>query len=215
MYSIQTEPTFRRIYAAMAVVAGLILAALPSQAANIEEEAQKFVESMAQDAVKSLTDPAIPRPQRIENFRTLFTQRFAVEEIGKWVLGRHWNEASESERKEYLMHFTDLIVVSYVDRFSQYAGEKLNVTKVLSDSPQRATVFSEIVRPTSGGWPVNWVVSKRYGPMQVVDVVVEGVSMSHTMRSEYSAIIRQQGGKVAGLLDVMKERTASLKASGG
>ena len=169
---------------------------------------------MAHEAVHALTDPAVPRAERIDRFRSLFNARFAVEEIGKWILARHWNLATEEERTEYLALLVDLVVASYVDRFAEYAGEKLKVVKVLADTSERASVFSEMQRPQSeDAVHVNWVVSKKYGPFKVVDVVVEGTSMGQTLRSDYSSIIRQKDGKVAGLLAVMREKTAVLRQS--
>ncbi len=49
--------------------------------------------------------------------------------------------------------------------------------------------------------------------MKVLDVIVEGASMSQTLRSDFGSIIRQKGGKVSALLDVLRAKTASLKAA--
>ncbi|MSO91929.1 MAG: ABC transporter substrate-binding protein [Rhodospirillales bacterium] len=191
---------------------GSTVFAAPARATGVETEAQKFIEDMAQEAVRSLTDPAVPRPQRVNNFRSLFRSHFAVEEIGKWILARHWNLATEEERQEYLALLVDLLVVSYVDRFAGYAGEKLKVLRVLADTPERVSVFSEMTRPQSEDLVhVNWVVSKKFGPFKVVDVVVEGTSMGQTLRSDYGSIIRQKDGKIAALLAVMREKTAELR----
>ncbi|MDP6403471.1 MAG: N-acetylneuraminate synthase family protein, partial [SAR202 cluster bacterium] len=46
----------------------------------------------------------------------------AVETIGQFVLGRYWRKATEAERREYLKLFEDLIVETYVDRFTKYTG---------------------------------------------------------------------------------------------
>ena len=42
-------------------------------------------------------------------------------------------------------------------------------------------------------------------------MVVEGASMSQTLRSDFGSIIRQKGGKVSGLLEELRVKTASLK----
>jgi phospholipid transport system substrate-binding protein len=42
--------------------------------------------------------------------------------------------------------------------------------------------------------------------MKIVDVYVEGVSLGQTQRSEFASVIRNTGGKVAGLLDEMRRR---------
>ena len=90
--------------------------------AGIEEGANALLESLADQAIKSLTDADTPRPERIRRFRNMFRENFAVRSIGKFVLGRNWRRASHEEREEYLGLFEDLIVVTYVDRFSRLAG---------------------------------------------------------------------------------------------
>jgi len=186
----------------------------PLSAANLEAHAQAFVLSLADEAVRSLTAENLDRNLRIERFRKLFNDRFAVSAIGKWVLGRHWRKATKAQRKEYLALFEDLMLVSYVDRFAQYGGEALSVTKTLADKKNYATVFSVIKRPT-GGQPikVNWRVgANKSGKFKVLDVLVEGTSLGQTMRSDFGSIIRRNGGGVDGLLQVLREKTASLKA---
>jgi len=44
-------------------------------------------------------------------------------------------------------------------------------------------------------------------------VGVEGASMSQTLRSDFGSIIRQKEGKLAGLLEVLRAKTISLKAA--
>jgi phospholipid transport system substrate-binding protein len=143
----------------------------------------------------------------------MFTAHFNVRTIGKFVLGRYWRKASKKERTEYLSLFEDLMVVSYVDRFARYAGENLNVTRTRSENAKDATVFTQISRKTGKPVKVLWRVRAYGDTMKVLDVIVEGASMSQTLRSDFGSIIRQKGGKVSGLLDVLRVKTASLKAA--
>ncbi|MBM3580943.1 MAG: ABC transporter substrate-binding protein, partial [Alphaproteobacteria bacterium] len=119
----------RRILALAAgfALSALLLGAPARAAAELENGARTFVESLAKQAVDSLADPKIARSERINRFRRMFNDSFAVEAIGRWILGRHWRTATEAERAEYLGLFEDLMVVSYVDRFAEYAGEALKV----------------------------------------------------------------------------------------
>ena len=126
-------------------------------------------------------------------------------------MGRYWRKATENQRGEYLALFEDLMVVSYVDRFTAYAGEKLTITKTLPAGDAAAIVFSEIVRP-AGGPPVrvNWRVGVKDEAYKIVDVIVEGTSMNTTLRSDFGSIIRRSGGEVAGLIDELRKKTKSL-----
>ena len=46
--------------------------------------------------------------------------------------------------------------------------------------------------------------SSGYG---ILDVVIEGVSMRITLRDEFAAVIRSNGGKVEGLLAALRKKT--------
>jgi len=183
-----------------------------ASASSLEAESSAFITELADKAVSSLTAKDANRGERISRFRSLFNESFAVRSIGKFVLGRYWKKASDDERKEYLGLFEDLMVVSYVDRFAQYAGESLMVKKTRGENKSTATVFSEIERP--GGAKairINWRVGTNGKIYKILDVVVEGTSMSNTLRSDFSSIIRRNGGKVAGLIDELRIKTAALK----
>ena len=198
----------------LAVSALLALHILSSAAhAGIDEGADKFVRSLAEKAIQSLTGADVARPERVRHFRVMFKENFAVRSIGKFVLGRHWRRASDDEKREYFQLFEDLMVVTYVDRFQRYAGEALKVTKARADTDTIATVFSEIERP-GGAQPirVDWRVGTNGTIYKVLDVVVEGTSMSNTLRSDFGSIVRREGGRVSGLLVKLREKTQALKA---
>ena len=181
--------------------------------AGIEEGANAFLKSLVDQAVKSLTEADTPRPERIKKFRSMFRENFAVRSIGKFVLGRNWRRASDEERKEFMVLFEDLMVVTYVDRFQRYAGESLKVKKTRVDTESIATVFSEIERP-DGAKPirVDWRVGTNGTVYKLLDVIVEGTSMSNTLRSEFGSIVRRERNQVGGLLAVLREKTLALKA---
>ena len=76
-------------------------------------------------------------------------------------------------------------------------------------------MFSEI-HQNEGAPPVrvNWRVARKDAMYKIVDVVVEGTSMSNTLRSDFGSIIRQRGNKVSGLIEALREKTATLRAKG-
>ena len=203
----------RRRFLTGALASAALLFVVPSAgpAAGVEDAARKFIESLGDRAIHALTKQEVPRRERVKRFRHLFNENFAVADIGQWILGRYWRKATENQRGEYLALFEDLMVVSYVDRFTAYAGENLTITKTLPAGDAAAIVFSEIVRP-AGGPPVrvNWRVGVKDEAYKIVDVIVEGTSMSTTLRSDFGSIIRRSGGEVAGLIDELRKKTKSL-----
>lgn len=198
-----------------AIMAGALATAIiilgfagPVRADSSVAGAESFIDSMAARAVEALAGKEVSREERVQRFRVLLREYFAIETIGRWVLGRYWRKATDNERSEYLALFEDLIIATYVDRFTEYSGENLSVTKSVMKGDKDIVVFSRLERP-SGGTPlrVDWRVrNSKDGSFKIVDVMVEGVSMGQTQRSEFASVIRKNGGKVSGLLSVLRKR---------
>ena len=195
---------------------GIVLSAgfgVSVKADAIEDGSRQFIQVMADQAIQSLRADGLAQAERVKRFRVLFNDNFAVKSIGKFVLGRYWRKANDDEKKEYLSLFEDLMVISYVDRFGSYAGNALKLKNARTENKTTVTVFSEIKRP-GGAKPIHidWRVGTNGTIYKVLDVVVEGVSMSSTMRSDFGSIIRQKNGKVSGLIDELKKKNRSLQA---
>jgi len=193
-------------------IAIAFLLAAPAGANEFEQRTEKFIVSLAQQAIESLAKRDVQRDERIRRFRVMFNDHFAVHAIGRFVLGRHWQQATDEEQAEYLVLFEDLMVVSYVDRFQKYAGENLRVVKSRVEGDKTATVFTEIVRPEAGQ-PIQviWRIGAKGEALKVLDVLIEGTSLSQTLRADFGSIISQRQGKVAGLIHEMRLKTAELK----
>ena len=180
-----------------------------SHAEVSEDKAKAFISGLADQAIEALTMPNISQVERENRFRILLNENFAIKTIARWVIGRHWKKATESEKAEYLKLFEELLTVTYVNKFSEYAGQNLDVVKSLVSSTKDAVVFSEIVREGTQPVHVDWQVRSRDNvTFKIVDVKVEGVSMGQTQKSEFSSVIRQNNGKVEALLAVLRKRVS-------
>ena len=187
----------------------LVISPAPTRADGFTDGAEKFVKSLASSAISSLTNKTLTDQERKQNFRTLLLNYFDIQGIGKWALGRYWRKASKSERQEYLVLFEDLIVGTYAGRFNTYSNEKLSV-KGSSSRGRFAIVKSHLSRDNQDPIRVEWRVTRPDGNYRIFDIVVEGVSMIRTQRSEFSSVIRRKDGKVSGLITVLR---AKLKKS--
>ncbi|MCI0429394.1 MAG: ABC transporter substrate-binding protein [Rhodospirillales bacterium] len=198
--------------AALAVALAMLLpAALPAKGQDFmsAKDPAVFIDKLGEAAIQSLTAPELNSEQRRQRFRDLLHRSFNVRGIGRFVLGRYWNVATEEERREYLDLFEELVVRTYADRFSEYSGEKFAVGKVQRDAERQkyATVFSTIYRPSGQVVRVDWRVRQEENQSwRVVDIIIEGVSMSITQRSEFASVIESKGGTVKGLIDTLRQK---------
>ncbi len=199
----------RRGLLAVFIGLGLALFTLPAQgtAGDFSAGAHKFVRELADKAIEVLAGEKITEKQRTKNFRRLFREYFDIGVIGRHVLGRHWRKATRGERDEFLSLFENLIVTTYIKRFRKYTNESLIISGATSRNQRMAIVHSRILR--GSGTPairVDWRVDFPDGAYKVTDLVVEGVSMVQTQRSEFSSVIRRNGGKVEGLIIALRQK---------
>ncbi len=192
----------------LALARGLPLAADPAMTG-----AQAFVQELGTKAVDILDREGLAPDQRVEAMRSLFNDYFDVPGISQWVLGRHWRRATDEQIKAYRELFEDFIVYGYARRFGAYAGERLQINRAIAEADGMTLVHSEVARPGGqGAVQVEWRVEQQGGVLKIRDVVVEGVSMAQTQRSDFAAAIQQKGGSIDGLLDTLRQKIAELKA---
>ncbi len=171
-----------------------------------------FVREFSVHAIGILADHSLSGARRQQAFRELLTAGFDVKAIRRFVLGRYWRKATEAERAEFTGLFEDLIVATYSKKFSDYSGQTLKVEAIREENQKTASVASRIRR--RGGEPIriDWRLLRRGGSWRIVDVVVEGMSMVLSQRSEYASVIKADGGRIGGLLVKLRAKTARLSS---
>lgn len=178
--------------------------AADEQATSLSQEqlkqARKFVSGVADDGIGFLSDQSITDVQRAERFRQLLIDSFDMKTIARFALGRYWRTASPEEKREYFKLFQERTVDVYSKRFSEYQGQKLEVRDARLEGGSDAIVTSYVISPDSPDVQVDWRVRHKDGSFKVVDIIVEGVSMVLTQRSDYSSVIQRGGGKIEVLL---------------
>ncbi|MCG8355221.1 MAG: ABC transporter substrate-binding protein [Kiloniellales bacterium] len=175
-----------------------------------------FVRGLGDQAIAVLTEPGLDWAQRQDRLRKLLNQGFALEAIGRFVLGKHWRRASQEERSRFLAVYEDFLMAHYVQRMQQYAGEQLEIEATKDASGEGAIVQSSVTRSDGLRVRVDWRLQRVEARWSIVDVVVEGVSLALTHRSEFASVIRTKGG-LEGLLKALQEasRRSETKPSSG
>lgn len=192
-----------RAFSALSLL--ILVYAAPVQAANPED----FVKNMGDKAFASLSEAGLTQDERKNRFRSLLNEAFDLPRIARFTLGRYWRTASDDEKTEFVELFEKFVIQAYSNRFQDMSGKKLNVLNAREISASQALVLSEIEIPGKPPVKINWRVRSKDDIHKIVDVMVEGISMSVTQRDEFAAVIRQTGGKVGGLIKALRRKTGS------
>lgn len=178
-------------------------------------EAKNFIQGLGDKAIATLSDKSITPEEAGKTFRKMLVDSFDLDLIGKFAIGANsWKSASSSQRQDYLKLFEQLVVQIYSDRFSLYNGEKWKVVDAKAEDDRDSYVSGQILKANPGAPPVevDWRVRNKGGKPQVIDVIVEGVSMSVTQRSEFAAVLQKNGGDFGAFLKTLGERVSAAGA---
>ncbi len=172
-----------------------------------------FVHEMANHAFTILRDENLSVEERDLAFRSVFLDGFDVPRIAKSVLGRHWRRATDEQRTEYQDLFQNYIVATYSSRLGEFSGYFLRVKAERLFNKGRSVVASEIVRP-DGGEPfrVDWGLRENDGAFKIVDVKIEGISMTIAQREEFAAVITNNGNQIEALLEILRDRVDAWRS---
>jgi phospholipid transport system substrate-binding protein len=186
------------------VPAPVVRAALPTAAA--EEVVQRLVDRLwqllSEQGVGALDEQDLLAALEEGTDLTL---------LGRLVLGRYWREANPRQRTMYLQLFRRYMVQTFVQRLRQYVandpGQPGPVFQVVASRPvgnSDILVQSRVLPP--GGQPlrVDWRLRERPDGPVIIDLIIEGISLLVTQRSEFAAVLERTG--VDGLLTELNAR---------
>jgi phospholipid transport system substrate-binding protein len=188
------------------LIAGFVFfaALAPSSPATADTDPTEFIDTLGNQALDVLRD-ATSLHQKQTYFDQLFRQDFDLSGISRFVLGSYWRVASEPERQEFQRLFEYRVMMTYGPRLADYRAEGLKVTGKRLD-PGGLVVMSQIIRPRGAApIPIDWRLSVCDGLYKISDIVVDGVSMAATQRSEFGQMIQRNGGRVENLLAMMRQ----------
>lgn len=173
---------------------------------DITAGAKSFIDKMAHRALGFLADSGMTQDQKRREFGKLLQDSFDMDTIGRFTLGRYWRVSTKQQRDEYLRLFKVMVVNVYSSRFKEYTGQRFEVRGARQDGDKDAVVSSFLIPQEGPEIQIDWRVRRKDGRYKVVDVLVEGVSMSVTQRSDFAAVIQRGGGDVQVLISYLKQQ---------
>jgi phospholipid transport system substrate-binding protein len=116
------------------------------------------------------------------------------EEATRLAVGRSWAKATPEQKERLVTEFRNMLVRTYSNAITAYQGQTMKVMPVrMKPGDTEVTVHNQFIR--AGGKPVllDYSMHKTDKGWKIYDIVVEGVSLVLTYRSEFDAVVKQEG----------------------
>ena len=146
--------------------------------------------------------------QREAGIRKVLLDYFDLPYMGRAALATHWEATSPAQRERFLKAVVSAEARAYSERFGQYGGQTLTVSRVLQRPNGVSVVDSKLSQSNGQPIAIQWEVRDSGQGLRITDVKIEGVSMVMTRRSDFNSYIQGHGGKVEPLIDELEARAA-------
>ena len=136
------------------------------------------------------------------------------EQATRLAVGRSWAQASPEQKKRLVGEFKNMLVRTYSNAVEAYQGQTLKVLPARGKpDPEDTVVRTQFNRSGGQPLPIDFHMRQVDGTWKVFDIVVEGVSLVMTYRSEFDAVVKQEG--IDGLIKRLSQKNSAPAAVGG
>ncbi len=186
----------------------------PALAASSEaSEAAVFVQRLVAQAAPLISDPQPFSGAENSAFRRILNAGFDVKAIARFVLDDRWARATEDEQAQFGLLFQDFLLISLQEYLSGISTGNFAVVAARPRGDSGASVRSQVQSEGSLlhiEWRLWWRGGGTGGGWRIVDVIVQGVSLARTYRSQIAAMFDAGGGNMSGLLNVLRRKISQM-----
>ncbi|MEM9627038.1 MAG: ABC transporter substrate-binding protein [Pseudomonadota bacterium] len=202
--------TRRRLFQGTAALFATLGSSHASHAVMRERDAQALVTRLVEQMLQAINGDGADQEHRM---MTLIERETNLSLLARMTLGRHWRRATVEQRKVFVDVFRRYLLQSFTLRLQRYAGtglgtihDRFSIIGTKKAGKNDVVVRSVIKPPSGASLEVDWRLRARDGRFFIIDLVVEGVSLLITQRSEFGSVVERIG--IDGLIGELRTRVA-------
>ena len=151
---------------------------------------------------------------RLERLTGLLQSKTDVALLSRLVLGQHWQRLTEAQQARYRELFGQVVLRNLAKRLDQYASgatgaldQHFRMTGSQAVGKQDVLVRSTVTTPAGDTVGVDWRLRNAAEGPVIIDLIIEGISLLVSQRSEFAAVIERSD--MEGLLTELQARAIS------
>jgi phospholipid transport system substrate-binding protein len=177
--------------------------------ALVKKITQEVLDAVKQDKALQAGD----RQKALQLAEEKILPHVDFDEATRLAVGRAWQQASPEQRQRLVAEFKAMLVRTYASAIDTYRGQTVKVLPVrMKPDDTEVTVRNQYIKPGERPVVIEYAMHRTGDGWKVFDIVVEGVSLVLTYRSEFDAVVRQEG--VDGLIRRLAEKNKPAATTG-
>lgn len=192
----------RRGFAAGLAASAAVLALAQPALALTSAQAKSLVDKTVAD-INGIINSGKSESAMLADFERLFARYADVPAIARSVLGPAARQASKAQLSAYTKAFQGYISRKYGRRFREFIGGRIEVADARAVKSYYEVISTAHLRGEAP-FEVRWHVSDRSGKSLFFNIIIEGVNMLASERTEMGALLDQRGGSLDRLIADLK-----------
>jgi phospholipid transport system substrate-binding protein len=169
-------------------------------------DSPRAVVELNADQVLAILNSGASEDEKIKRLQHIAYETIDFDTVSRLVLAKHWKNFNAEQRRTFEDAFKRALTLNYSRRISQFGREKVVILRDHLEPDGDVTVHSKIVGGRTEDLKVNYRLRQKENTWYVIDVIVEGVSIVSSYRTQFQEIIRQGGPER--LLVELREKNA-------
>ena len=181
----------------------LVLSSPSISKASPAEEAKALLESRIDKVINLLKEPAFTNPAlrsgQIDKINGEILSIFDFEEFSERTIGKRWNSFTDTQKKDFMDAFDNLLTATYLEKMDTYDGQSVSYTGTRTSKDNKKVEIQTNVNSANKAIPVFYQMIAKNNTWVVYDVRIEGMSLVENYRSQFSEIFKS-GGNIEDLI---------------
>jgi len=171
---------------------------LPGQA--LTEQQSKTLIQMLVTEINHVSKPEAPKAEYVQEFRRVLAKYSDIGVLARSALGVSWRQATDDQKRRYIEVFGDYLARKYSKTFKDISVSKVTISGT-RDVTSGFVVMSVIHLSSGAAYAIDWQVIDIAGEEKLVNLVIEGVSLLSTERTEMSILLDTCRGDLDQFID--------------
>lgn len=182
----------------------IMILVMPSLALAAQEPTER-VKLGVTDIISIASNSALSVEQKKQSLSDVIEKHVDIQASAQRVLGKYWRQASDTEKRQFMVLLKGVLVDTYIVLLEQYDNQTVDYTNETIKKKVYASVDTEI-HTKENIIPVSYQLYQRNNEWKIYDFVAEGLSMIRTFSNDYKSTLKKSG--VTGLNEALAAKLA-------
>ena len=153
-------------------------------------EASNWLKQEVDKILIAYQDPNLPNENRFLLIEQTINNNFPGKSIAINIAKQSYKNAKEETRKKYINLFKRHLALNIASLMQGYSNQKYELTDSRYDEKNKVNYIDMEVYLDTGEMIVTWRVLKHKERYFVIDLIISGISLYETKRSEFNSMLK-------------------------